>query len=74
MNQVPPNVFTTVVSGAKTCPHPGCPRRQIPAMPGLAPSTFAAISATCCQVGLAGTVMPLAAITSLRYIRKEDSP
>ncbi len=43
-------------------------------MPGLAPSAFAAMSATSCQVGLAGTLMPFSFITSLRYIRKEDSP
>ncbi|BDZ58361.1 hypothetical protein GCM10025872_20180 [Barrientosiimonas endolithica] len=73
-NQVPPKVLTTVVSGANSCPQPGCPRRQMPRMPGWAPSTLAAMSATWVQVGLAGIVMPFAASTSLRYIRKEDSP
>ena len=73
-NQVPPKVFTTVVSGAKSWPQPTWPRRQMPRMPGLALSTLAARSATCCQVGLSGMVRPLAAKTSLRYIRNEDSP
>src|SRR5207245_2150312 len=73
-NQVPPNVFTTVVSGAMISPQPGRPRRQIPFMPGCAPSTFAARSATCCQVGRSGIVRPFAAKTSLRYMRNDDSP
>ena len=74
VNQVPPKVLTTVVSGAKTWPQPGWPRRQMPAMPGCAPSALAAMSATCCHVGLAGILMPFAASTSLRYIRNDDSP
>ena len=74
VNQVPPKVLTTVVSGANTSPQPGWPRRQMPFMPGCAPSAFAARSATCCQVGCAGMVRPFAAKTSLRYMRKEDSP
>ena len=45
-NQVPPKVFTTVVRGAMTSPQPGSPRRQMPFMPGSAPSAFAARSAT----------------------------
>ncbi len=73
-NQVPPKVLTTVVSGANSWPQPGCPRRQIPAMPGSAPSTRAAMSATSGQVGLSGMVMPACSRMSLRYIRKEDSP
>jgi hypothetical protein len=55
-NQVPPKVFTTVVSGAITSPQPGRPRRQMPFMPDSAPSTFAARSATWVQVGCAGIV------------------
>ncbi|OLB66955.1 MAG: hypothetical protein AUI10_01365 [Actinobacteria bacterium 13_2_20CM_2_72_6] len=73
-NQVPPKVFTTVVSGAMISPQPGSPRRQIPFIPGCAPSTFAARSATSCQVGRSGMVRPFAAKTSLRYMRNEDSP
>lgn len=73
-NHVPPKVFTTVVSGAKIWPQPGCPRRQMPFMPGSAPSTFAAMSATCGHVGFSGIVMPFAARTSLRYMRNELSP
>lgn len=67
-------VFTTVVSGAITSPHPGRPRRQMPFMPGLAPSAFAASSATCAQVGFGGMVRFFSAKTSLRYMRNEDSP
>jgi hypothetical protein len=46
VNQVPPKVFTTVVRGANISPHPGRPRRQMPFIPGWAPSTLAAMSAT----------------------------
>ncbi len=67
-------VLATVVSGAISSPQPGCPRRQMPFIPGCAPSALAARSATCSQVGLAGMVRPLAAKTSLRYIRNDDSP
>ena len=66
--------LTTVVNGANTWPQPGWPRRQIPAIPGSAPSTSAAMSATCCQVGFAGISMPAAWRTSLRYMRNDDSP
>jgi sorbitol/mannitol transport system substrate-binding protein len=66
--------LTTVVSGANSWPHPGCPRRQMPFMFGCAPSAFVARSATSCHVGLAGMVRPLASNTSLRYMRNEDSP
>ncbi|CAM5546928.1 hypothetical protein SCYAM73S_03124 [Streptomyces cyaneofuscatus] len=74
VNQVPPMVLTTVVSGAMTSPQPGRPRRQTPFIPRCDPSVFAASSATSFQVGLAGTVSPSFSKTSLRYIRKEDSP
>ena len=67
-------VFTTVVSGAISSPQPGWPRRQMPFMPGRAPSALAARSATWGQVGSAGIVRCFAANTSLRYIRKDDSP
>ena len=43
-------------------------------MPGWAPSTLAAMSATCGHVGFAGIVMPFDARMSLRYMRKLDSP
>ncbi len=66
--------LTTVVSGAKTCPQPGWPRRQMPAIPGSAPSICAAMSATSCHVGLSGIWMPAASRTSFLYIRNEDSP
>ncbi len=46
----------------------------MPFIPGSAPSTFAASSATSSQVGFSGMVRPVASKTSLRYIRKEDSP
>lgn len=74
VNQVPPIVLTTVVSGAITSPQPGSPRRQMPFMPARAPSALAARSATCCQVGRSGIVRPFSAKTSLRYMRKDDSP
>lgn len=67
-------VFTTVVSGAITSPQPGRPRRQIPFIPGSAPSALAASSATSVHVGFAGMVRFFSAKTSLRYMRKEDSP
>ena len=73
-NQVPPKVFTTVVSGAKIWPQPGCPRRQMPFMFGWAPSTLAAMSATWSHVGFAGMAMPFESRTSLRYMRNDDSP
>lgn len=73
-NQVPPKVFTTVVSGAMSSPQPGSPRRQMPFIPRSAPSTFAASFATWGQVGRSGIFSPSFLKTSLRYIRKDDSP
>lgn len=73
-NQVPPKVLTTVVSGAISSPQPGRPRRQMPFIPGFAPSALAASAATCCQVGWAGMVRCFFAKTSLRYISMDDSP
>ena len=73
-NQVPPKVLTTVVSGAKTWPQPGRPRRQMPFMSGSAPSSCAARAATSSQVGFSGMVRPLASKMSWRYIRNELSP
>ncbi|CAM5728369.1 hypothetical protein SANTM175S_07897 [Streptomyces antimycoticus] len=75
VNQVPPKVLTTVVSGAISSPQPGSPRRQMPFIPGLRePSTLDAMSATCCQVGCSGISRSFSASTSLRYIRNDDSP
>ena len=66
--------LTTVVSGAKSSPQPGRPRRQIPATPLPLSFSLAAKSATCAQVGCSGMVRPLAAKRSLLYMRKDDSP
>ncbi|CAM5647416.1 hypothetical protein SCALM49S_02322 [Streptomyces californicus] len=67
-------VLTTVVSGAMTSPQPGSPRRQMPFIPRSAPSARSASFATCCQVGFSGMVRPCFSKTSLRYMRKDDSP
>ena len=68
----PPQVCTTVVNGPKRSPQPGFPRMQMPAM--SAESTFFAASATSCHVGVPEKLMPALSRTSLRYMRKEDSP
>ncbi len=46
----------------------------MPFMFGIAPSSWAAKAATSAHVGLSGIVRPLDSKTSLRYMRKEDSP
>lgn len=74
VNQVPPIVLTTVVSGAMTSPQPGSPRRQMPFIPRSAPSARSASAATSFHVGFSGMVRPCSSKTSLRYIRKDDSP
>src|SRR5215207_9573644 len=71
-HHVPPMVFNTVVNDAPRSPHPGFPRRQMPAMAGVL--TFFAMSATSVHVGFGGIVTPASFRTSLRYMRNDDSP
>src|SRR3954451_3703354 len=71
-HHVPPKVFSTVVNAAPRSPQPGLPRRQMPAM--LGELTLRAAAATWSHVGWSGIVMPAFFRTSLRSIRKDESP
>ena len=64
-------VFSTVVNDAPRSPHPGFPRRQMPAM--SEELTFRAMSATSVHVGFGGIVTPASLSTSFLYMRKDDS-